>query len=174
MFLISNLDQLDPPFNGPIHVVIQIIKNVMASAAEAKTGAAFINGQEGCSLRTTLIELGHPQPTSHSHSSGQRLWAEGIINATVKQCHSKAIDTRFYWLHDGIAQGQFSIHWKSGATNLANYFTKHHAPAHHQQVRPVYVHESDYSTGSGHLPDNAHMGPTQPTLSTVRVCRITM
>jgi hypothetical protein len=145
----------------------------LASAAEAKTGAAFINGQEGCSLRTTLIELGHPQPTSHSHSSGQCLCVEGIINATVKQCHSKAIDTRFYCLHDGIAQGQFSIHWKSGATNLANYFTKHHAPAHHQQVRPVYVHESDYSTGSGHLPDNAHMGPTQPTLSTVRVCRIT-
>jgi hypothetical protein len=56
MFLISNLDQLDPPFNGPIHVVIQIIKNVMTSAAEAKTGASFINGQEGCSLRTTLID----------------------------------------------------------------------------------------------------------------------
>jgi hypothetical protein len=61
--------------------------------------------------------------------------AEGIINATIiiKQCHSKAIDMRFYWPRDHVAaQGQFSIHWKSGATNLASdYYTlhiKHHAP----------------------------------------------
>jgi hypothetical protein len=83
------------------------------------------------------------QPATPIQVDNACVCAEGIINATVKQCHSKAIDMRFYWLHDGIAQGQFSIHWKSGATNLANYYTKHHAPAHHQQVRPLYLHESD-------------------------------
>ena len=165
MFLISNLDQLDPPFNGPIHVVIQIIKNVMTSAAEAKTGASFINGQEGCSLRTTLIDGNGPsatnQPLPFKWTTPVYTCAEGIINATVKQCHSKAIDMRFYWLHDGIAQGQFSIHWKSGATNLANDFTKHHAPAHHQLVRPIYLHESSHCL---HHPNESHGAPTTYTL----------
>jgi hypothetical protein len=34
----------------------------MYSAAEAEIGAIFINAKEGAVLRTTLEELGHPQP----------------------------------------------------------------------------------------------------------------
>jgi hypothetical protein len=34
----------------------------MSSAAEAEIGAVFINAKEGAVLRTTLEELGHPQP----------------------------------------------------------------------------------------------------------------
>jgi hypothetical protein len=35
---------------------------------------------------------------------------------------------RFYWVKDHISQGQFLVHWRRGTDNLADYFTKHHAP----------------------------------------------
>jgi hypothetical protein len=34
----------------------------MSSAAEAEIGAVFLNAKEGAVLRTTLEELGNPQP----------------------------------------------------------------------------------------------------------------
>ena len=52
----------EPPLNGPIHTVSKILHNVMASAAEAEIGATFQNVQEAMPIRTTLQEIGHPQP----------------------------------------------------------------------------------------------------------------
>ena len=46
---------------------------------------------------------------------------------------------RFHWLRDREAQGQFRIYWRPGKTNLADYFTKHHPPAHHVNVRTEYL-----------------------------------
>ena len=65
--------------------------------------------------------------------------ANGIISNTMKQKHSKAIDMRFYWLRDRAQQGQFNIYWDSGKHNLGDYYTKHHPPTHHKQVRPIYT-----------------------------------
>jgi hypothetical protein len=65
---------------------------------------------------------------------------EGIMNGTIKQNRSKAIDMRFYWLIDRVKQGQFRIYWEPGHTNLADYYTKHHPPSHHKRVRPVYTY----------------------------------
>jgi hypothetical protein len=41
------------------------------------------------------------------------------------------MDMRFEWLLDRVQQGQFKTYWKPGKTNLADYFAKHHLPAHH-------------------------------------------
>ena len=38
--------------------------NVMMSAAEAEIGVYFINAQDTVPERTTIIEMGHPQPTT--------------------------------------------------------------------------------------------------------------
>jgi hypothetical protein len=46
---------------------------------------------------------------------------------------------RFYWLRDKEAQGQFKIYWQPGGTNLADYFLKHHPPAHHVNVRAEFL-----------------------------------
>ena len=108
-----------PTINGPIHIVSSILRNVMASAAEAEVGAAFMNAQQACTIRTTLDEMGYPQPPTPLQTDNNV--AQGILQGTVKQKRSKAIDMRFYWLKDRVAQGQFSIHWKPGATNLADY-----------------------------------------------------
>ena len=40
------------------------MSNVMGSAAEAEIGDAYINVQEAVPIRTLLLELGHPQPST--------------------------------------------------------------------------------------------------------------
>jgi hypothetical protein len=64
----------------------------------------------------------------------------GIINDTIRQRRSKAMDMRFYWIKDRQQQGQFRLYWASGSTNRGDYFTKHHSPAHHRIMRPHYMH----------------------------------
>ena len=49
------------------------------------------------------------------------------------------MDMRFKWLLDREQQGQFKIYWRPGKTNLADYFTKHHPPAHHRNVREIFL-----------------------------------
>ena len=115
--------------------------NVVASAGEGETGAAFYNGQEIMPLRQTLIELGHPQPATPLRTDNA--FTAGFSAGTIKQRRSKAIDMRFYWLKDRQAQGQLNIYWRPGATNLADYPSKHHAPAHHRRMRTTYLHEPE-------------------------------
>ena len=50
---------------------------------------------------------------------------------------------RFDWLKCRSAQEQFDIYWAPGKVNLADYFTKHHPPAHHKALRPVYLAPSN-------------------------------
>jgi hypothetical protein len=113
------------------------MKHVLASVAEAEIAALFYNAQEACELRTTLKELGHPQQATPCQTDNN--CAAGILNQTVKQRQSRAIDMRFYWLQDRVKQKQFQIHWKPGTTNMGDYFTKHHPPKHHEAVRKHYL-----------------------------------
>jgi hypothetical protein len=124
-------DPPEPP-NGVILVVSNIMKMVVASAAEAEPGALFFNGQEATTLRTTLLQLGHPQPATPMQTDN--VTAAGIANGTVKQRRSKAADMRFYWIRDRVRQGRFLIHWKPGKDNYAEYFTKHHPPSLHRTI----------------------------------------
>ena len=125
--------------NGSIAVIAKIIKNVMASAAEAEVGALYMNAQLALPMRITLKELGHPQPPTPIKIDNTT--ANVIINGTVKQQRSKAIDMRFYWLKDRVEQGQFKKIWAPGDENWGDYFTKHHSSPHHRKVRPIYLKE---------------------------------
>jgi hypothetical protein len=131
----------NPPLNGALQVISQIMNNVLASAAEAEVGGLFINGQAACPIRTTLTELGHKQPPTIMVTDNE--CAQGIANDTVKQKRSKAIDMRFYWIRDRVAQNQFKICWQKGSDNLADYYTKHHPPAHHQRMRSRYLQQDE-------------------------------
>ena len=136
----------DPPVphNGPIHVLCQIMREVLSSAAETELGALFHNGKEACPLRTALEELGHPQPPTPLQTDNST--AAGIANDSIKQKRSKAIDMRFYWVRDRCRQGQFHVYWRRGANNKADYFTKHHSAKHHKDVRPMYLHQPTTET----------------------------
>ena len=112
-------------------------KSIIASTAEAKIGAVFKNCQAAVSLRKTLTETGHPQPTTPIHVDNVR--AVGILNETFRQRRSKSMDMRFYWVRDRIHQNQFRIFWEKGSSNLADYFTKHFPPSHDRKIRSTYL-----------------------------------
>jgi len=150
-------------FNGPIFILAKIIKNVMASAAEAETGGLYMNAQEAIPERTTAEELGHIQPPTPLRTDNST--ADGIMNKTVKQKQSKAMDMRFYWLQDRVEQGQFKIYWAPGKYNLADYFTKLHPPSHHRKVRPIYLYieENSPTTLQGCVEILTNSGRDYPT-----------
>ena len=92
-------------FNGPILALAKAIENVMASATEAELGAPFMNAQEAAAVQNCLEAMGHTQPATPFKTDNDT--ANGVINNTVKQKRSKAVDVRFCWLHDRTQQGQF-------------------------------------------------------------------
>ena len=52
----------NPPNNGAVLNIAQIIKNLMTSAADAEIGAFFINLRQAIPARNTVGEMGHKQP----------------------------------------------------------------------------------------------------------------
>ncbi len=126
-----------PTNNGSIHAECSVLRNVMASAAEAEIGALYINSQTAEVFRTTLIEMGHPQPPTPVQTDNST--AYGIVNLSIRQRRSRAMDMRFYWVRDRVRQNHFLVYWKPGRENLGDYFTKHHPPAHHQTMRSTYL-----------------------------------
>jgi hypothetical protein len=137
-FLSDRANHPSPTPNGPILNIAKILRNVMSSAAEAELGALFLNAKEATIQRTTLTEMGHEQPVTPLKTDNST--ANGIINGTVRQQASKAIDMRFYSVRDRSNQGHFNVYWAPGTNNLGDYFTKHHLPKHHSQMRPTFLH----------------------------------
>jgi hypothetical protein len=121
--------------NGAILIIGKVLKHVMSSAAETEIGAVFINAKEGAVLRTTLEELGHKQPPTPMETDNDT--ATGYSNGIIKQKRTKSMDMRFYF------------------QNLADYFTKHHSPAHHKRMRDVYIHAYERPINQKGIRDSA-------------------
>eukprot|EP00804_Cyclotella_cryptica_P010234 CCRYP_016712-RA/>CCRYP_016712-RA protein AED:0.36 eAED:0.34 QI:0/0/0/1/1/1/2/0/386 len=126
-----------PRNNGAILTLAQIIKSVMSSAAEAELGALYINAREAIPIRHLLTELGHTQPPTPIQIDNST--ALGVVTNTIQPKRTKAMDMRFHWLRCRTNQKQFRTYWRAGATNLADYVTKHHAPIHHRTIRTLYL-----------------------------------
>ena len=58
----------------------------------------------------------------------------------MKARHLKGADMRLHWMKDRVESKTCDVCWEPSANNLADYPTKHHSPAHHQKVRPIYTH----------------------------------
>jgi hypothetical protein len=126
-----------PPNNGAVLKIAQIIDAVMSLAAEAKMGALFLNAKEAVHMQCNLHEMGHPQPCTPNQTDNST--AERVINSRVQPKPTKLMDMQFEWLLDRAQQGRFPIYWRPGKTNLADYFTKHHPPVHHCNVRGEFL-----------------------------------
>jgi hypothetical protein len=104
--------------------------------------------------------MGHPQPKTPIQTNNTT--AEGVINNKIQPKNTKTMDMQFHWLRDCKAQGQFKIYWRPDGTNLADYFTKHHPPAHHANVRAEFftrvkdLSEARCTKNEGHtkIPNN--------------------
>jgi hypothetical protein len=126
-----------PSNNGAVLTVAQIIKAVMASAAEAEIGAMYINAREAVPARKTLEELGHPQPRTPMQTDNTA--AHAVVSNNVQPKRTKAMDQRFHWLRCRRAQKQFRYYWRPGNYMWEDYVTKHHPSSHHKNMRPEYL-----------------------------------
>jgi hypothetical protein len=134
--------------NGALYVNTTILQFVVASAAEAELGALFHNCQDGVIFWQTLTDLGHLQPKTPVHCNNAT--AVGITNNNVKRQQSRAMEMRFFWIGDKVAQDMYQIAWHPGQENLADYQNKHHIRSHHVAVRSWYLQTKDspLTTGS--------------------------
>eukprot|EP00957_Ditylum_brightwellii_P056464 4280288-Ditylum_brightwellii.AAC.1 len=79
--------------NGPILVLSQTLRNVMALAAEAELGALFKNTKEAVLLHTKLNKLGHQQSATPIQVDNST--THGIVNSNIHQRKSNTIDMQF-------------------------------------------------------------------------------
>jgi hypothetical protein len=128
-----------PLSNGPLLCHTAVLKHVISYVAEAKFGALFVNAKEGTTTRTTLAEMGQYQDATELKTDNTT--ADFIINNTVQQKCSKAMDMILYWVKDRVEQGQFKVGWAPGDTNMGDYVTKHHYPAHNKHMRPYFSND---------------------------------
>jgi hypothetical protein len=92
-FMSSNVKL--PPNNGAVSTILQIIKALMSSTAEAKVGALFINCCEAVPVRHVLGFLGHPQPPTPMQTNNTT--ALGVVNQNVLK-KLKLMDMKYNWL----------------------------------------------------------------------------
>jgi hypothetical protein len=109
----------------------------MSSIAKAKLEALYLNAKKAAYLQQILAKMGHAQPQTPIQTNNTM--AEGVINNKIQLKCTKAMDMQFHWLRNQEAQGQFKIYWQPGGTNLGDYFTKHHPPAHHVNIRAKFL-----------------------------------
>ena len=84
--------------------MVKTIKGVPDSASKAETGGIFLVAQEACPILTTLIELGHPQPSIGTLLKTDNSTATNILTAQVRMKRSKAFDMQYHWITDRIEQ----------------------------------------------------------------------
>ena len=85
-----------PANNGAVLNILQIIRAVMSSAAEAELGALFINAKTAVSMRHTFEELVHTQPCTPIQTDNKT--ANDLLTNKIMPKALKAMDMRFHWL----------------------------------------------------------------------------
>ena len=123
--------------NAPILTECHTLRNVVSSAAEAECGGVFHNCIVALGLRNTLNEMGHPQQKTIITTDNTT--ATSFVHSVMRAKRSKSWDMKWNWLRERTAQDQFEVRWEKGATNQADYFTKHHSPRIHKALRHDYV-----------------------------------
>jgi hypothetical protein len=141
LFILGKKFPAQETISGSILNVAVVIKNMVATAAESEVGACFHNAQSDAPLRVTLTELGHAQPPTPLRTDNST--AFGIVNETIKQKQSKAMDMRYHWLTVRVRQKQFDVYWRPGRENLGDYHTKNHSAQHHKDMRHLILHEAN-------------------------------
>ena len=92
----------NPPKNGAVITISQIIKAVMSLEAEAELFALFVNCREAIPERIVLEEMGYKQPPTPMQIDNKT--ALGVANNNIFSKRLKSMDIRINWLRCRIAQ----------------------------------------------------------------------
>eukprot|EP00804_Cyclotella_cryptica_P014542 CCRYP_004836-RA/>CCRYP_004836-RA protein AED:0.47 eAED:0.44 QI:0/0/0/1/0/0/2/0/136 len=130
----------------------------MSSAVEAELGVLYINAREAVPQQRLLNDQGHPRsPPSIQINNSTAL---GVVTNIIQPKRAKAMDMRF------IGSIVFCTYWRAGATNLADYVTKHHPTIHHQSVHYIYLTQPKKFLALWHKAHNIlKVATTLPTLT---------
>ena len=113
----------------------------MASSEEAETGSFSPNRQQAVPIRTAFTKMGHPQAATLIKTDS--VTSYGILNGNMCRKRSKDFDMRFHRMHCRIKPNQLRLYWQMGTENLANDFTKHFLPEHHQRIRYINLQRAN-------------------------------
>ena len=122
-----------PKLNGLVLTIAQIIKTVMASAAEAEMTALYIIARKIIPLCNKLIEMGWPQAKTPIQIDSST--ALGFTNKKIVNILTKSADMKLWWLRDRESQEQFRYYWAPGYETEGDYSTKHDPPIYHEAKR---------------------------------------
>ena len=98
----------DPPNNGAVLSIAQIIKNTMTSAADAEIGALYINTRQVVPTRYLLEEMGHPQPPTPVQTDDTT--ALGFVTKNLQPKATKSTDMNYWFMRDRQDQKQFKYY----------------------------------------------------------------
>ena len=132
-----------PPLNGLIHALSQIIDVIVSSAAEAEIAGNYLDTQAAIPIRTALIELAHPQPSTPIRLDNTA--AVGFANVGIKQKRSKAMDMWWYWIQDRVRENLLLVYYRLVDTNLGDPFTTHHTLSHLLLMHQYYLQPSSHT-----------------------------
>jgi hypothetical protein len=80
------------------------------------------------------------------------------------------MEMRFYWIQDRVRQGQLVVYWQRGATNKADYFSKHHGTPHYRNKRYDYLKRPKATNCCDCLADAAPVTKPKGNLLTSAIC----
>ena len=98
-----------------------------------------MNSKETIPIRRTLEILGHPQPPDGTPFKMDNSVTTGFIHSNIKQKQSKSWDMKYHWMRERGTRKHIRYYWDKGINNEADYFSKHHPPKHHIDMRPKYI-----------------------------------
>ena len=104
-----------PRWNEAVIAFTAIMKNVMASDAEAELGAIYECARAMLPLRQALTKKGWPQGNSSIQTDNST--ANGVFNNTIVPTRLKSMYMLLRWLRCREAQGQFGFFWDPGTDN---------------------------------------------------------
>ena len=133
--------------NGPILVATSLINNICTSACEAEMSAAFHNSCNIEHMRITLENLGHVQQVVVMIMDNEA--AVNVFNDFAHLKHTHALNMRFFFVKELVSMGSLDIKWASGASNLADAFTKLLPVKEYSARRHLYV-QDDFVKSSTH------------------------
>ena len=113
----------------------------MSSEYEAETCDTLNNRKTAIGMRPALIALDHEQLETPLKTDNSTI--EGFVNLGMKPKRSKTWDMKWHWLIEKQVLEQLRVYWYKVTNNDADYFTNHHPPIHHVQMRPRYIHTSN-------------------------------